>query len=100
MEEVNCSHNSIREISDLSRHKFLRRIDVSHNSVEKIEGLAANKDLQVLKLAHNRITTIEGLDDLNIVELNLMGNQITHLTGLTKLPMLRKLNLSSNRIAK
>lgn len=87
-------------MKDLREHKFLRKIDLSHNLIEKIEGLHENKDLSCVKLAYNKISIIEGLDNLNIMELDLMGNHISHLTGLNKLPFLRKLNLSSNRIVK
>jgi hypothetical protein len=38
------------------------------------------------------------LDDLNIEELNLDGNAITQLTGLSKLPKLSTLNAAHNQI--
>ncbi|EGR34220.1 leucine-rich repeats and guanylate kinase domain protein [Ichthyophthirius multifiliis] len=98
LEEVISSHNQIQVIPDLSAHKYLKKLDLSHNKITQIQGLSKNDNLSVLKLAFNNIETIENLDDLNILELDLMGNQIQLIQGLKQLIYLRKLNLSCNKI--
>jgi len=57
------------------------------------------KYLQVLDLSYNNITHIEGLDDLPIQELNLRGNSLNTLEGLSNLPYLSSLDVSENHIA-
>jgi Leucine-rich repeat (LRR) protein len=52
----------------------------------------------VLDLSYNSLTTIDGLDGLAITELNLEGNNITSLSGVSGLPRLSILNVSKNRI--
>jgi Leucine-rich repeat (LRR) protein len=47
-----------------------------------------------LKLANNHIERIENLDGMNLTDLDLFGNEITVLDGLTLLPKLRKVELS------
>lgn len=52
----------------------------------------------MLKLANNKIDRIENLDGMNLVELDLFGNEINSLDGLTQLPKLRKFEISCNLI--
>ncbi|CAK66253.1 unnamed protein product (macronuclear) [Paramecium tetraurelia] len=96
--DVDCSNNEIEVIPDLSCHRFLRYLNLSYNKIRQIEGVQKNKYLQVLKLANNHIDHIENLDGMNLTELDLFGNEITILDGLTQLPKLRKLELSQNQI--
>ena len=53
---------------------------------------------QVLDLSYNKITAIEGLEGLLITELNLEGNNIRSLNGLTANPRLTVLNVANNQI--
>lgn len=50
-------------------------------------------------LSHNNLTEIDGLQGLLIIELNLEGNKISNLTGLTDCPRLTVLNVANNRIS-
>ena len=56
--------------------------------------------LKILQLANNNIENIKNLDDMKLVEINLFGNRIIDLNGLSRLPFLRKLDLSRNGIEK
>ena len=49
-------------------------------------------------MANNHIEKIENLDGMNLVELDLFGNDILTIDGLSQLPKLRKLTLSENSI--
>jgi len=98
LEEVDFSNNEISEISDMSVHKYLKRLNLNNNSISKIEGLEKNTNLEILMLSHNNIEEIQNLDNLNLTELYLFGNNIKYVYGLDKLPKLRILDLSRNRI--
>ena len=54
--------------------------------------------MQILDLSYNKIKEIEGLEGLLITELNLEGNEISSLRGLTKCPRLSILNIAQNNI--
>ncbi len=48
MEEVNFNGNEIKEIPDLSKFRFLKKLNLSNNLISKIEGLNKNMNLQVI----------------------------------------------------
>jgi len=52
----------------------LKKLNLDNNKIERIEGLNKNSNLAVLKLANNKIEEIENLDNLNLTNLDLMGN--------------------------
>ena len=54
--------------------------------------------MQILDLSYNMIKEIEGLEGLLITELNLEGNKIVSLRGLTNCPRLSVLNIARNNI--
>lgn len=54
----------------------------------------------MLSLNNNQITVIENLNGLNLEELFIADNQIRKISGLEKLPLLRRLDLSKNQIKK
>lgn len=54
---------------------------------------------QVLDLSYNKLTRIEALEGLLLNDLNLEGNHITSLKGLSDNPRLSILNVANNRIA-
>lgn len=47
LEDVDFSDNEIKEIPDLSKFRFLRKINLSQNNILKIEGISKNYYLQV-----------------------------------------------------
>jgi len=70
------------------------------NQIEKIENLD-DLFIEELSLAHNNLTKITGLDKLQLLrELDLAKNQIVKLKGLQTVNKLRFLNLSLNRVEK
>lgn len=56
--------------------------------------------MRMLSLNNNQISVIENLNGLNLEELFLADNQIRKITGLDKLSLLRRLDLSKNSIKK
>jgi len=59
-----------------------------------------NKSLRVVSLNHNEISRIENIDDMWIEELYISQNKLHKITGLSKLLVLRTLDLSKNQIVK
>jgi hypothetical protein len=82
----------------MSVHKYLKRLNLNNNAITKIEGIDKNLNLEVLHLSHNNIEEIHNLDDLNLTELYLFGNNIRYAYSLDKLPKLRVLDLSRNKL--
>jgi internalin A len=95
---ANLNSNKITKIKDLSNHSFLECLLLSKNMIRSITGLEKLQYLQVLDISYNQITKIEGLNNLNIQELNLEGNYIETLEGLSTLNRLTSLNVASNMI--
>ncbi len=87
-------------MGDMSVHKYLKRLNLNNNSITGIEGLEKNLNLEILHLNHNNIEEIHNLDNLNLTELYLFGNNIKYVFGLDRLPKLRVLDLSRNKIKK
>ena len=96
---ANLNNNKITEIHDLSHHMFLECLLLSKNMIRSIKGFNKLQYLQVLDISYNNLTKIEGLENLNIQELNLEGNFIEKLEGLTLLSRLTTLNVASNKIS-
>jgi len=44
---VNYSENDLKEIPDLSKHRFLKRLILDRNKISKIEGIYKNSNLTV-----------------------------------------------------
>lgn len=95
---ANMCQNRIAFIRDLSDHPFLECLLLKRNLIPCITGLQSLKYLRVLDISYNRLTVIEGLDHLNIEELNVDGNNIQVLNGLSLLPRLSTFNAAHNLI--
>ena len=78
----------------------MKYLFLDDNKIKKIECVEFNKSLIVLSLRCNQISVIENLDDMWLEELNIAENLITRITGLSKLKVLRELDLSENHIVK
>ncbi|KAH9490636.1 hypothetical protein Btru_052202 [Bulinus truncatus] len=98
LQEVNLSWNLIEEMQDLSSHNGLKKLILDNNNISSICGLTHCKRLKHLSLSHNNISKIVGLDGLPIQYLNLSNNHIKHLENLETLKYLRELNLSGNLV--
>ncbi|CEM28748.1 unnamed protein product [Vitrella brassicaformis CCMP3155] len=111
LEVVDLSYNYITAIGDFSSHRFLRELNLRGNMISAIsEGLAANKGLTALDLSENQLRYVDNLDDLNIEELHVSGNQLVSLAGgaeggaaegkggVCRLTKLRELNVRDNML--
>lgn len=81
---------------------LVRSLDLAHNSISTVRGLDCLASLSSLDLAHNHISSIVSLPP-TITRLNLSHNQLTadalfESQLLERLPLLRELDLSNNRI--
>ncbi|KAI9352294.1 hypothetical protein DFJ73DRAFT_830474 [Zopfochytrium polystomum] len=97
LEEIDFSRNQIKEIPDLSVHRFLKAICLDDNFITEVKGLSL-RFLIHLSLARNSIASIQNLDHLPIQYLDLSSNRISSLDGLQTLVELENLNLSGNAI--
>lgn len=97
---LDLSYNNIIKMEDLSKLQYLHTLLLSNNNICHIEGVEKNTTLKTLDLSYNRLELVENLDNLNLTELNLEGNKIFLLTGLSRLKKLRTLKLSRNKIRK
>eukprot|EP01029_Cantina_marsupialis_P027666 TRINITY_DN773158_c0_g1_i1.p1 TRINITY_DN773158_c0_g1~~TRINITY_DN773158_c0_g1_i1.p1 ORF type:complete len:889 (-),score=257.70 TRINITY_DN773158_c0_g1_i1:382-3048(-) len=95
---VNLSQNKIKEIRDLSKHRFLEELYLAHNHIVNISGLQNLEGLRVLDLSNNAIETITGLTGLKLTHLNLANNSIRITEPLKELTQLRELTLDGNKI--
>lgn len=100
LEFVDYTNNCITRIDNVNRNKYLKVLNLDKNKISKIEGLHQNRSLTKVSLNQNEIRRIENLNDLMIEELYLSQNQITVISGLDKLRVLKSLDLSQNRIVK
>ncbi|KAK3093172.1 hypothetical protein FSP39_012192 [Pinctada imbricata] len=85
--------NEIQKIENLSHMVHMEELWLNNNQIENIENLSTLTKIQTLNLAENRIEKIDHTLDANIelVELNLSGNDIKSLRDLTHLMRLPKL---------
>jgi Leucine-rich repeat (LRR) protein len=58
LQEADLSTNIIREIRDLSAHKYLRKLVLDNNQISVIGGIEGLTHLKVLSLRNNNIETI------------------------------------------
>ena len=100
LEYADYTSNQIERIENCELNPYLKQLYLDENQIGRIEGFVTNKSLQVLSMRANKISKIENLDDLNIEELSLAHNNLTRITGLSKLPYLRELDLAKNKIVK
>jgi len=89
----------IAEIIGLNEQIELNDLDLSHNKIKNFNGLENLVNLRILRLSSNQISEISGLEHLvNLEELYLDENQIKEINGLENLTNLRVLDLSYNEI--
>ncbi|MHA1491643.1 MAG: leucine-rich repeat domain-containing protein, partial [Promethearchaeota archaeon] len=65
---LNLTEQDIENITDIKglekKYSIIEELDLSHNRIREIKGLENFINLKVLNLNHNQITHIEGLDHL------------------------------------
>ncbi|XP_064838006.1 leucine-rich repeat-containing protein 49-like [Oncorhynchus masou masou] len=98
---LNCQHNLITHIHNLSHLRHLAFLDLYDNHISQMSGISALASLRVLMLGKNRIQRICSLDNLTKLDvLDLHGNQISQIENLSHLSELRVLNLAGNCISR
>ncbi|KAI8610611.1 hypothetical protein BC830DRAFT_726444 [Chytriomyces sp. MP71] len=100
LQEIDFSRNQIREIRDLSEHRFLKSVHLDRNLIKEISGLDECRFLTTLSLSFNGIRRINNLDHLPIKYLDLTSNRLESMQGIETLYSLEELHLSHNSIQK
>ncbi|KDO34129.1 hypothetical protein SPRG_01399 [Saprolegnia parasitica CBS 223.65] len=107
LKSLNLENNLITDISGIEKLPKLRGLNLSSNRIERLShagphtGVLACPKLENLQLGHNLITDMSQLGLHHLQELkilNLEGNDITQIAGLTHAHELRELILSKNKI--
>ncbi|OQR95919.1 hypothetical protein THRCLA_07461 [Thraustotheca clavata] len=107
LKDLNLENNLISDISGIEKLPKLRVLNLSSNRIERLTfagpytGILACPKLENLQLANNQISDmiqlgLQHLQELKI--LNLEGNDITQIAGLTHAHELKELILSKNKI--
>lgn len=95
---LNLDHNYITEIKGLEKCKSLQMLCLAYNRIEKIEGLDSLR-ISFLYLGHNSILEIAGIETLRRLQtIDLSGNKIASLSGLENHDLLSEIDLEDNQI--
>ena len=93
--------NSIKDISSITTVPYLLTLDASRNKIEDITCLTEKgklEYLQELNLSGNKMTELLPINLPNLQTLNLSKNQIVSLEKFGGHKMLKKLNLTKNKL--
>jgi len=96
---LNVRKNNLTSVS-LKTMSYLQNADFSANKIEEVEGLE-HPMLEKLNLSSNNIETVSGLNSevlINLTTLELRGNKLVTLDGITELRSLKNLYLAANKI--
>lgn len=100
LETLNASHNNLSTLPrTLSNLINLKQVDLSDNHLKEFPLMFCGlKHLDLLNLSKNEITTVPSeVSGLNVTELNLNQNQITHISSqIADCPRLKTLRLEEN----
>lgn len=101
LEELNVSHNSIKDIDNLLELPHLRILDLSNNQLESLSDLHCRLgNITTLCLAKNNLTSLKGLEKCySIVCMDIQNNKITRvneMSVLSSLPLLEQLLVKGN----
>ncbi|KAL3669844.1 hypothetical protein V7S43_005221 [Phytophthora oleae] len=105
--ELRLAHNSIEEISGVSRLRFLRLLDLSHNRLTSMSGLVDSENssrglqaLETLLLSHNQLADIDpGVALLpRLTRLDVAHNELAILSSLGDCVRLQQLELAHNNV--
>ena len=95
---ADLSCNNVSSVGDIRQHQFLECLLLKDNAIESTLGLHHLRYLLVLDLTNNRLTSLVNLDGLRLHELYISGNRLSSLEGLSELFSLRILHADSNLI--
>lgn len=118
LENLSCSHNQLKDISDIHRLKNLFFLNLSHNQISSVFSTKLSSRLVTLDLSHNLLKTLPNLSPLrslkifrashnclgslgpithdHLEQLVLSHNRISAINGALDLPLLESLDLSFN----
>lgn len=98
--ELNLENSSISNIEELKYFTALESLELNENLIEDVSSLSLLKNLSVLELKNNKINvnTITGLANIEDLDLDLSGNNITDISAIRNLINLYSLDLSENSI--
>lgn len=106
LRRADLSHNRIPRVRELGQaHPFLLELHLAHNEIKEITGVSRLRFLRVLDLSHNRLTSTRGLVDDTVkdhsraLETLLLGhNAISSVDEVAALPRLERLDLAHNQM--
>ncbi|XP_046403495.1 serine/threonine-protein kinase 11-interacting protein [Ischnura elegans] len=99
LEEVFLSFNSVEAIgSSLTYTPKLRLLDLSHNALADISALEhCTGNLEWLNISFNKLSVIPVVSKCTKLKVLLANdNQLTDLTGLSRMPSLQQIDVSNN----
>ncbi len=99
LETFNAFNNQISNISPLANLPVLKVLQLPNNQVQDMSAVATLPVLQNLNLLLNQVTTIPNLTQASLNVINLNGNLISNISGLSGLPALSQLALNGNPVA-
>ncbi|XP_039271760.2 uncharacterized protein LOC120346156 [Styela clava] len=98
IQTLNLDHNHITCIKGLEKCKSLQTLCLAYNRIENISGLD-NLKISFLSLGHNSILEISGIETLKRLQaIDLSGNRIASLSGLENHDLLSDIDLEDNQI--
>lgn len=103
VEDLNLSHNNIRDIRHLESLPALHHLDLSFNNFSNLEALHTRLgNIVTLNMTDNNIERLRAFSKLySLTTLDLTSNKISHVsevTHLAKLPCLENLMLVANPV--
>lgn len=101
MESLNCSHNYLKTLPDLSNLDALSQVDISQNQLSSLPVHLCSLPLKILRVSHNKLTSVPSeIGLLNKMQhLDLACNELTTLpTTMGELSNLRLLNVRRNKL--
>lgn len=101
---INLTSKGLTHIPLLEGEESAKEVILKSNLISKVENLVSLPNLEKLNLSCNRINDISGLSQIKTLELlkflDLSNNQIDKICGFDFLLNIETLNLAENKISK
>jgi internalin A len=101
LKKLNLSNNNIIDFTPVSQMTSLTDLKLGYGKMFKPPSFSNLKDLKVLNLAYNDIFNADFIADLSpsLEDLELWGNNIKSINGISRLTNLKKLGLHDNNLS-